>query len=267
MPFQVANGAELYYEVRGDGPPLLLIMGASGCGSVFARFAELLAGEFTVVTYDRRGNGRSPRPADWNVTSPEEQADDAAGLLAGLGLAPAAIFGTSSAGIFALAAVIRQPKSVRGAVLHEPTLFRLFDDPKDVRKHLTQLIKEAMEAGGPPAALERFIRFAAGDANWERLDPGVQKAMLASANTYFGVESGAFDSYLPDEVMLASITTPIKLLVSQQSHAFFSEAAGRLADRLGVEVTRTPGTHFPYLDHPRELAETVKPFLRRISSS
>ena len=130
MPFQMANETELYYEARGDGPPLLLIMGASGYGGVFGRFAELLADEFTVVSYDRRGNGRSPRPAGWNTTSPEEQADDAAALLAGLGLAPAAIFGTSSAGIFAVATLIRHPESVRGAVLHEPALFALFDDPK-----------------------------------------------------------------------------------------------------------------------------------------
>ena len=90
--------------------------------------------------------------------------------------------------------------------------------------------------------------------------------MLASATTYFGVESGAFDSYLPDEETLASIATPIQLLVSAQSHPFFSQAAGRLAERLGVEVTSTPGTHFPYLDHPEELAQTVKPFVRRISA-
>ena len=164
MPFQEANETELYYEARGDGPPLLLIMGASGYGGGFGRLAEFLADEFTVVSYDRRGNGRSPRPANWNATSPEEQADDAAALLAGLGLAPVAIFGTSSAGIFALAAVIRRPESVRGAVLHEPALFSLFDDPEGVRETLVALIGEAMEAGGPAAAFERFIRFAAGDA-------------------------------------------------------------------------------------------------------
>ncbi len=124
MPLHQANDAELYYEQRGEGPPLLLIMGAAGYGGVFERFAELLADEFTVVTYDRRGNGRSPRPPGWDETSPEEQADDAAALLEGLGLSPAAIFGTSSAGIFALAMLIRHPESVRGAVLHEPACFR-----------------------------------------------------------------------------------------------------------------------------------------------
>ena len=264
MPLQRANEVELYYELRGDGPPLLLMMGASGYGGVFGRFAEFLADEFTVVTYDRRGNGQSPKPAGWTATSPEEQADDAAALLAGLDLAPAAIFGTSSAGIFALAALIGHPESVRGAVLHEPALFALFDDPDGVRKSLTQLVREGMEAGGPARGFECFLRFAAGDANWERLEPGVQTRMLASADTYFGVESGAFDSYLPDEQTLASIAIPIELVVSAQSHAFFAEAAARLAERLGVEVARTPGTHFPYLDHPQGLAQTVRPFLRRV---
>jgi pimeloyl-ACP methyl ester carboxylesterase len=262
MPVQAANEAELHYELRGDGTPVLLIMGATGYGGVFDRFAELLADEFTVITYDRRGNGRSPTPTGWDSTSPGEQADDAAALLEALGRAPAAVFGTSSGGVFALAMLIRHPDSVRGAVLHEPALFSLFDDPKDVRKTLTALIKEGMETGGPVAALERFIRFAGGDANWERLDPRAQELMLASAGTYFGVESGAFDTYLPDDETLAEIAAPVQVLVSEASHPGFSEAAARLAERLGVEVARTPGTHFPYLDHPDELAESVKPFLR-----
>jgi pimeloyl-ACP methyl ester carboxylesterase len=98
-------------------PAAALIMGASGDGGVFERFGDVLADEFTGVTYDRRGNGRSPRPPGWDTTSPEEQADDAAALLDALGLAPAAVFGTSSGGIFALAMLLRHPDRVRSAIL------------------------------------------------------------------------------------------------------------------------------------------------------
>jgi pimeloyl-ACP methyl ester carboxylesterase len=56
------NEAELYYEIRGTGAPLLLIMGGSGTGGHFDAIAGLLSDEFTVITYDRRGNGRSPCP-------------------------------------------------------------------------------------------------------------------------------------------------------------------------------------------------------------
>ena len=268
MPPINVNGAELHYEVRGDGPPLLLIMGASGYGGLFAGLAERLADEFTVVTYDRRGNGRSPRPDGWSETStsPAEQADDAAELLRALGLDPAAIFGTSSGGVFALEMALRHPEAVRAAILHEPAFFALFDDPAGVREQVSELIQGGMAAGGPPAAFERFLRMAAGDANWERLDAGEQQQLLASADTYFGYEVGRFDDYVPDDSLLAATTVPVEILVGDDSLPEFAQAAGRIAPRLGIEITRTPGTHFGYLDHPDELAQALKRLLRAAAS-
>src|SRR4029453_16610967 len=95
MPTVTVNGAELYYEVRGTGPLVLLIMGATGDGGHFDELAAQLADEFTVISYDRRGNGRSPVPVGWRTTSPEEQGDDAAALLDALGTGPAGVFATS----------------------------------------------------------------------------------------------------------------------------------------------------------------------------
>ena len=262
MPTTDVNGARLYHEVRGGGPPLLLIMGATGDGGVFEGFADLLAEEFTVVTYDRRGNGRSAPPAGWNTTSPEEQADDAAALLQALDLAPAAVFGTSSGGIFALAALLRHPQAVRAAVLHEPAFFALVDDPAVARIKVTEVITPAIRAGGPPAAFETFLRFAAGDSTWEHMDRSVGDRMLASADTYFGKEIGRFDSYLPDDEVLAKILAPVHLLVGEDSHPEFGQATARLAACLAVDVTVVPGTHFGYLDHSQELAQSVSALLR-----
>ena len=260
------NGTELHHEVRGTGPPVLLIMGAPGDGGHFERFAKLLADEFTVVTYDRRGNGRSPRPSGWTTTSAEEQADDAAALLEALGLVPAAVFGTSLAGVIALCLVLRHPRMVSGAILHEPAFWSLFDDPDEVRRTVGAEIADGMRFGGPGEAIERFYRYVAGDANWEGLDPELRERVLAGAETYLEIERGAFASYLPDEPTLAAIETPIQLLVGDGSLPIFAQAAGRLAKRLGIEITGTAGTHFAFLDHPRELAETVPPFLRAVSA-
>ena len=262
MPTTAVNGTELYYEVRGSGPPLLLIMGAAGDGGVFAEFADRLAREFTVVTYDRRGNGRSALPPDWVATSPEEQADDAAALLGGLGLARAAVFGTSSGGIFALATLLRHPQAVSAGVLHEPALFALVDDPAAARTKVTEVITPAMGTSGLTAAFEAFLRFAAGDATWKRLDASVRERMLASSGTYFSKEIGAFDTYLPDDQVLADIAAPVHLLAGKESHPEFGQAAARLAARLDIEVTSVPGTHFGYVDHPQEMAEAVTALLR-----
>jgi pimeloyl-ACP methyl ester carboxylesterase len=53
-------GASLYYEVRGSGPVLLLVCGGLYDAAGYAGLARQLAGRYTVVTYDRRGNSRSP---------------------------------------------------------------------------------------------------------------------------------------------------------------------------------------------------------------
>ena len=149
MALLTVNGTELYYELRGGGLPVLLIMGFTGDGGNFKTLAGLLADEFTVICYDRRGNGRSPRPAGWATTSPEEQADDAAALLTALGLAPAAVYGSSAGATFTLCLLIRNPEVVRGAVLHEPALVRLFDDP-GARGAVTAVVREGMRGPAGP---------------------------------------------------------------------------------------------------------------------
>ena len=266
MPTVAVNGTELHYEVRGTGPAVLLIMGATGDGGHFDALAELLAEEFTVVTYDRRGNGRSPVPDGWRTTSPEEQADDAAGLLEALETGPAAVFGTSAGGTFALCLVIRHPAAVRGAILHEPGMYVLLDDPDAVRAPLRTLVREAMEAGGPPVAVERFWRYVAGDDGWTKLAPTLRERLQASAGTLFDIELGTYERYLPDDEAFAAIQAPMRLLVSTDSLPFFAEMAGRLGERLRLDVTTTAGTHAAYHDHPEELAEAVRPFLREASA-
>jgi pimeloyl-ACP methyl ester carboxylesterase len=114
-----ANGTVLHAETRGHGPAVLLVAGAGGDAAELAGLAAALADAFTVITYDRRGNSRSPRPADWVATSLAEQADDAA-LLAALGHSPAVVVGTSAGGSIALELALRHPTAVRAAIVHEP---------------------------------------------------------------------------------------------------------------------------------------------------
>jgi pimeloyl-ACP methyl ester carboxylesterase len=82
----------LYYEVRGRGPAVLLIAGATGDCGPFARSAERLADEFTVITFDRRGNSRSPVRGDAGAAATMgAQAADAAALIRECGLESAVV--------------------------------------------------------------------------------------------------------------------------------------------------------------------------------
>lgn len=262
-----ANGSELYYEVRGSGPSVLLIMGSTGDGGHFDTFADLLADEFTVVTYDRRGNGRSPSPSGWTTTSPQEQADDAAGLVDGLALGPTSVFGTSSGGNFALWMLTRHPAAVRGLVLHEPAVYAVLDDFDTVRSPLQAVVRQSMDEGGPSLAVERFWQYIAGGNAWAQLPATLRERLVASANTLFDVELGTYERHMPDNHALDAIAVPVHLVVSEDSHRYFAEVAERLGTRLRVEVTTTPGRHGAYHDRPDALAETIRPFLREMSSS
>jgi len=259
-----ANGVRLYQEVRGSGPPVLLIMGATGDAGLFTKVADLLSDEFTVITYDRRGTGRSPRPPNWTATSPEEQADDAAALLRALGVDGAAVFGSSSGGVFALCMLVRHPRLVRGCVLHEPTLARLYDDPDTLRR-VAAMAEQARAEGGAALAVERFWRLVAGDAAWNELEPALRDRMMATGDTLLDVEFGNFEHYLPSEAEFAQITVPLQLIVSENGRPGQHQAAGRLAERFGLPVHRVPGTHASYWDHPAELCASLRPFLHQLT--
>ncbi|MDR9854946.1 hypothetical protein RJP21_15130 [Paenibacillus sp. VCA1] len=57
--FVKTEGDELYYEVRGEGELLLMITGVGGDAGFYTYVADILADEYQVITYDRRGNSRS----------------------------------------------------------------------------------------------------------------------------------------------------------------------------------------------------------------
>ena len=90
------KGATLYYETRGSGPVLLLIAGGAADAGVFEDVASLLAHDYTVVTYDPRGNSRSPLTGEPEDQQIEVHSDDAMRLLETVTTSPAAVFGTSS---------------------------------------------------------------------------------------------------------------------------------------------------------------------------
>jgi len=58
------DGAEIYYRVYGEGPPLLLVHGFFATGGLWEPFLGELASSYTVIVPDMRGHGRSSNPDD-----------------------------------------------------------------------------------------------------------------------------------------------------------------------------------------------------------
>jgi pimeloyl-ACP methyl ester carboxylesterase len=131
-------------------------------------------------------------------------------------------------------------------------------DPEPIGQMLGQLIGAAMEKGGPPAALDAFLRFAFGDQLIDELEPGLRHRLLTNAEMVFAIEMPAFQAYRPDEDALRSLKVPVRVLVgAEQAVPFFREAGSWLAERTGTAVAASPGAHGPHLSHPVELAAFI----------
>ena len=81
---KLRDGAELYYEKHGNGPPLFLVPGLGGDGRWWGDNVAKLAEQFTVVVHDHRGTGRSTLSRI--AYSVAQMADDALQLIDGAGL-------------------------------------------------------------------------------------------------------------------------------------------------------------------------------------
>lgn len=260
------NGARIYHEVRGSGPSVLFIAGATGDAGHFERVAELLSDEFTVVTYDRRANSRSPRPEGWGSTSTEEQSDDAAALIEALGLAPVTVFGTSGGAIIGLDLVIRHPGLLRGAILHDSAMFSVLPNPEEVMGPIQEAVEGGIQRGGPRGGMEAFLQFFAGEEGFESLDSGLRERMLGNAENFFGLEFEAIGPYRPDDVRLSGVEAPMMVMAGAASPPFLVKVSRWLADRLNVELGRLPGAHTPYFDRPGEMAQALRPLLRKLNA-
>jgi pimeloyl-ACP methyl ester carboxylesterase len=131
MPFVTANGVRTYYEIAGDGPPLLLIAGNGMDHTAFRDQLPSFAPHFRCITYDLRGIGKSDIP-EVGYSVPE-LARDAFSLLDALGFAAAHVAGYSLGGAIGLEMAIDAPGRVQSLSLYstfshvEPYLRRRYE--------------------------------------------------------------------------------------------------------------------------------------------
>ena len=110
------NGLKLYYEVYGEGKPLVLLHGSYMTIPLnWSHFIPLLAKDRKVIATEMQGHGRTKDVA--REFSYESMADDVSGLLKHLNVDSADILGYSMGGGVAFQAAVRHPGQVRRVVV------------------------------------------------------------------------------------------------------------------------------------------------------
>jgi pimeloyl-ACP methyl ester carboxylesterase len=249
-------GATLTYDVReaefeSTEPVLLMIgspMDASGFTALAGRFPDR-----TVVTYDPRGVGRSPRADGVTAATPDEHAQDLHRLITELDAGPVDMFASSGGAVNALALVTRYPDGVRTVVAHEPPLATVLPDREEALR-VTEDIHETYERDGFGPAMAKFIAFTSvrgptppdfanqtpnpADVGLPTEDDGSRDHPLLGAHMVY------VPRYEPDFDSMRGASTRIVVAGGAESEGTFPyRAALAVAQRLGTEAAIFPSHH------------------------
>jgi pimeloyl-ACP methyl ester carboxylesterase len=272
------EGDELYYELRGQGQPLLMISGGGGDGGSYSLVAEILSDEYKIITYDRRANARSTMkdPQNFEVS---QQSRDAVAVLRAAGEKSAFVFGNSSGAVIALDMAKTHPQSVQAIVAHEPPLARVHPDTRKWQRFFAGIYYTAFRYGATMA----MLRFAFGLG---LLDHSVRQTMKAhkamrgyrekSGNRYLNRKI-TIDFFLQQELLpvtnyLLDIETIKKNGVrvfmaagkrSLDKKRFYARTTQILAKKLGCQLVTFPGHHGSFIDMPDEFAATLRSVLHK----
>ncbi|GAA2345816.1 alpha/beta hydrolase [Streptomyces violaceusniger] len=238
------DGAELYYEVRGTGPALLLIVGAGGDGGLIAGLAENLANAFTVINYDRRGNSRSTGRGGATMTL-TQQASDAKALIDEFAGGKALVFGNSGGAIIGLTLAAQHPEVVRGLIAHEPPAVKALPEG-DPERDFFEKMGELVDKEGPQAAGAAFAEFVRGEGTYA-WDEEVQKRFLGNLKHLFITEWPGFTGFVPDYDALSKAEFPIVLAAGAEDRGLnYARPSIEIAKKIGASWAEFPGIHMEF---------------------
>lgn len=279
------GGKILYAETRGDGAPLVLISGGGGDAGMYDDAAPLLATRYQAITYDRRGNSRSPLPTPGAAVHAAAQADDVVDLLDRYDLEKAAVFGSSAGALIALELLSRHADRLTRVVVHEPPAVQLL--PKDSREYQELIaIRRLAEDKGAMRGFAAFGAMTMAAPSWLFRSPTGQAFVAAGSRAMAGVgtaartltrrppstmsrllgnvpilmerELGAFLQYEPDPTALTAVDVPWVLATGVDSVGKpYHRPARILAELTGVPCVEFPGGHTVYQTAPRQFADRL----------
>ena len=268
MPRAIADGVELYFESLGEGTPIIFQAHDHTPWLFFQ--APVFSQRYRVVTYDRRGTGRSASPpGDWSAA---DLARDLVGLLVALGIERAIIAGSSLGGVVTAQFGVDHPDRALGLVIGHTVPYL----DRHGREWLEAEIRTALE--GRPA-IQRQPRSDDGESEGPpTTDPAFAASplgrMVASTGTGLGRTPGDIARAIavlrdwdqrPAKPELARLRIPTLVIVGEREPRLTIDGAREWASWIpSAEFAILPGAHHAA---PREAAAawnaTVLAFLDR----
>jgi pimeloyl-ACP methyl ester carboxylesterase len=250
MPILNVADADLYYELRGDGP-LAVLAGAPMDANPFTPLADLLAVDHTVLTTDPRGINRSSVRDRSAPSTPSQRAGDLAALIEHTGRGPAAVvLGSSGGAVSVLALAEDHPDSAATVVAHEPPVLEVLPD-RDELWAATEEMLGIYETGDRLATFRRFMEI----ANLALPEEVVQTMAGGPPNPdedfqYRNMYRGTV-GFRPDVARLRSGGARLLIGIGEESAGQLCDRTSRaLATMLATEPAMFPGGHIGFAENP-----------------
>src|SRR5438445_9691955 len=223
-----ADGTKIAFDQTGQGPPVILIVGAFNDRSTGAPLAEALESQLTVLNYDRRGRGAS---GDTQPYAVEREVEDLEALIRQAGGA-ARVFGYSSGAHLALAAAAHGLDIAKLAIYDAP--FIVGDDvprpPKDIAVQLAKLIRSNRRGDAVELYQTKLVGIPEPVVAQLRHAP-IRPALEAIAHTLVYDATLVGDLRVPKD-RLRSINAPTLAIYGSESPALMGPAAKALAEAI-----------------------------------
>lgn len=258
-------GASIHYEVRGEGP-LLVVIGSPMAAAEFTAMAEAMSTDHTVVTYDPRGHAGSPLDDPDSPSTPDIRADDVLAVLDALGADTADVLGSSGGAVSGLALAARHPGRVRTLIAHEPPLTELLPDA-EAQRAATLAIVDTFHRDGPGAAWDAFMAnagFEPGDGPPPGPEPTAAELarQLAESARFFEHDMVSTTRYLPDAETLRASSTRVVIGLGETSSRLVTAATSKAtAALLDAELEMFPGGHGGFMEAPDAFADRLREVL------
>ncbi|MBO2455670.1 alpha/beta hydrolase [Actinomadura barringtoniae] len=259
-------GGELYYEIQGAGPLLLISQSGEGDARRSRHLVDRLIGDYTVITYDRRGlaHSRTDEPATMAT-----HADDVHRLLAALTNEPVAMLGCSMGAAIGLHLAVRHPEQLSTLVAHEPVTPWMLGAAE--RAHHCRELEECQEVfhrDGWQAALKPMVKTLGINPAAQDLEPGVQLPPItperAAGFAYFIAHD--FTAVREDHLDASALQkSPVRIIPATgrttPRQVFDHKCAVELAALRGVPLEEFPGGHNGNMTHPTAYADRLRTLL------
>jgi pimeloyl-ACP methyl ester carboxylesterase len=185
------------YDVRGEGPLVVLLHSGGMSGRQWRRLAELLAATHRVVAPDFLGSGQNP---PWPGDAPfhfDADVSEVAAVVDSLGGGPLHLVGHSYGGLIAATLARQRPQDVRSLALYDPVAFGVLQGPPPDAVGLADLDRAALDPvflddalGGGERWFQAFVDYWNGPGAWAAMPPAARDPFLkVGRKVYFEVRS------------------------------------------------------------------------------